>query len=97
MDAWISVASAPCRRDCKPHFIRCPQALHSLQQQIEAEAELHFHDGESRRLRIAHRDDVAAANLALYLKTCCFQEALHGRIQSGFGYAAPFAQIRLLT
>jgi hypothetical protein len=68
----IPVASAPCRRHGKPHFVRRAHAVHSLKQQIEIEAELHFHDRQSPRLPVAQGDDIAAVYFAL-----CGQGAKH--------------------
>jgi hypothetical protein len=88
MHAWITVTSAPGRRHRKPNFVGYSHAVHRLQQQIQIEAKLHFHDRKPLWLAVLHGDYIAAVYLALHLKARRFQEALHGRIERGLKHAA---------
>jgi uncharacterized protein (DUF1810 family) len=86
MHPAVPVATAPRRRHGEPHLISRSGSIHRLQQEIEAESELHFDDRQPRRHRVANGDDVAAANLALDGKPGLFEEMLDGRIKSGLGH-----------
>ena len=61
--AGIPVTPAPSRRYCQPHLIRDAHPVHRLQQQIQVEAQLHFHDRQPQLLTVLYRDDIAAASL----------------------------------
>ncbi len=52
VDTRVPVASAPGRRHGQPHLIGDTHAIHRLQQQIEAEAELQFDNREPQVLLV---------------------------------------------
>jgi hypothetical protein len=89
--ARIPVTPAPGRRHGQPHLIRRAHAVYCLQQQIEVEAELHFHDRQLQRFSGLYRDDIAAVHFALHVEARGFQEALHGRVERRLGHAAQAA------
>ena len=82
----ITISSSACRRYGEPHFVRRAHPINRLQQQVEAEAELHFDDRQPRRLFTSHRNNVATANLALHLEARRLEKALYGRIERGLGH-----------
>jgi hypothetical protein len=71
----------------QPHFAGYVHAVHSLQEKLEVEAELHFHDRQPQWFAIAHRDSVAAVYLALHSKSCRLKEAFHNRVKRGLRHA----------
>jgi hypothetical protein len=80
-DARIPIASTSRRWNSQPYFICTTHPFHSLQQQIEAEAPLHFDHGQPLWLPFPYSHCIAAVHLALHLEPGSFQELLHGWIQ----------------
>jgi hypothetical protein len=90
----VPIATASRRRHGKPNLISRAGSVHRLQQEIEAEPELHLDDRQPRRLLGANGDDVTAANLALDGEPRPFEESLHGWIKSGLGHSSVLVERR---
>jgi hypothetical protein len=79
----IPVPPASSCGHCQPHFVGNAHAVHSLQEKLQVETELHFYDSQPQWFAIADRDSVTAGYLALHNKSSFLKEALHNWIERG--------------
>ena len=76
------VFAAPAVRggsDSKPDFVTSAGAVDALQHEFEIECELQLADDHDRRAIRTEGDEIAAADLALYLKAEPLKEAFDRR------------------
>jgi hypothetical protein len=80
-DAGIVLATAaPAQAHGKPDFVASRRPIDALKQELEVETKLELADDHTRRLIAAQRDEIAAADFALHMKTEILEKALHGRV-----------------
>ena len=70
-------AAAPRNADRKPDFVASRGPIDPLQHELEVEAKLQLTDDDKRRSVPTQRDEIAAADFALHVKTEGLEEAFH--------------------
>jgi len=79
--AAIPVAAAPRGRHRQPHLVGHARAVGDLQQQLQAQAELHFDDRQGQRFASADRNDIAALHFPFHVEASGLQEAFDSRVE----------------
>ena len=82
----IALASISLARgsSCEPHLIAHCRSIDRLQDKFEVEAKLHLSNDNKRRVNALKRDDVTAANFALYDEPEALEKSFDGKVKRGF-------------
>lgn len=79
----IPAAAGACNRQID--LIGGTEAINGLEDQLQRERELQLSNHQQRRLSASHGNKVTAAYLTSDVEALPFEEALHRKVEVGFG------------